>query len=137
MHAESKWRPFVCLIKMKPPRSLKMTDMELGSGRPSLPGDLAVCHCRCSRRKGDIVFTSDPDDPYRIRVGARDCYIGIEYGLLGMRIGGRRSILVPPNLTYHERKTYREISDRAVLVYEVRLIDLPEKWDPEMMERLF
>lgn len=121
---------------MKPPRSLKITDVETGSGRPCVLGDVAVCHCVCTRRKGDVVFTSEPKDPYRIRVGGRDCFVGIEYGLLGMRLGGRRSVLVPPNLTYHERKTYRDIPDDAILIYDLRLIDLPEKWDPEIEMRL-
>jgi FKBP-type peptidyl-prolyl cis-trans isomerase len=82
------------------------------------------------------VFASDPVNPYRIRVGGRDCYVGIEYGLLGMRVGGRRLVFVPPNLTYHERKSYRDIPDDAMLIYELRLVDLPEKWDPEMEFRL-
>jgi FKBP-type peptidyl-prolyl cis-trans isomerase len=62
--------------------------------------------------------------------------VGIEYGLLGMRVGGKRSILVPPNPTYHERKTYREIPEDAMLIYELRLVDLSEKWDAEMESRL-
>lgn len=82
------------------------------------------------------MFTSKPNDPYRIRVGGRDCFVGIEYGLLGMRVGGRRSILVPPNLTYQERKTFRDIPEDATLIYDLQLIDLPEKWDPEMESRL-
>jgi peptidylprolyl isomerase len=126
----------ICLNQIKPPRSLKITDTEMGTGRPCVPGDVAVCHCVCTRRKGDVVFTSEPNDPYRIRVGGRDCYVGIEYGLIGMRVGGKRSILVPPNLTYHERKTYREIPQDAMLIYELRLVDLPEKWDAEMDSRL-
>jgi len=121
---------------MKPPRSLKMIDHQLGTGRPCVPGDLAVCHCICTRRKGEVVFASNPNDPYRIRVGGRDCFVGIEYGLFGMRVGGCRSILVPPNLTYHERDSYLDLPKDAMLRYELRLIDLPEKWDPEMEARL-
>lgn len=133
--ARPSW-PIFFQTEMKPPRSLKMTDDELGTGRPCVPGDLAICHCTCSRRKGDIVFASDPQIPYRIRVGARNCCVGIEYGLLGMRIGGRRTILVPPNLTYQERKIYHDIPAGALLVYVLRLIELPEKWDAEMEFRL-
>jgi len=44
---------------MKPPRSLKITDNEIGTGRPCVPGDLAICHCVCTRRKGDVLFASD------------------------------------------------------------------------------
>lgn len=121
---------------MKPPRSLNITDNEIGTGRPCVPGDLAICHCVCTRRKGDVLFASDADCPYPIRVGGRDCYVGIEYGLLGMRIGGRRTVVVPPNLIYDERKTYPDLPASSLLVYELQLIDLPQKWDPEMERRL-
>ncbi len=121
---------------MNPPHSLKITDHVTGSGRPCVPGDLAICHCVCTRRKGDVLFASDADSPYPIRVGGRDCYPGIEYGLLGMRIGGRRTVIAPPNLIYDERRTYPDLPANSLLVYELRLIDLPEKWDPEMERRL-
>lgn len=113
-----------------------MTDLSLGTGRKVVPGDTAVCHCRCTRSKGDVVFDSEKDGPYPIRVGERDCYVGIEYGLIGMQVGGRRTIKVPPNLTYHERKTYKDLPDDAMLTYELSLVELREKWDPEMEARL-
>lgn len=121
---------------MKPPRSLEITDLEIGTGRPCVPGDLAICNCVCTRRKGDLLFASDASSPYTIRVGARDCSAGIEYGLLGMRVGGRRTVIAPPNLTYNERKSYPDLPTTALLVYELELIGLPEKWDPEMERRL-
>jgi len=62
--------------------------------------------------------------------------VGIEYGLLGMRVGGRRTVAVPPNLTYNERKTYRDLPADAMLVYDLHLIDLTEKWDADMDRRL-
>jgi FKBP-type peptidyl-prolyl cis-trans isomerase len=121
---------------MKPPGSLKITDEQLGRGRKVVPGDVAVCHYRCTRSKGDVVFVSNQDDPHPIRVGARNCYVGIEFGLLGMQIGGRRKIVVPPNLTYNERKTFSDIPENSILIYDIELIDLPEKWDSEMESRL-
>lgn len=121
---------------MKPPRSLKISDRKQGSGRKVVPGDVAVCHCRCARSKGDVVFTSEETGPWPIRVGDRDGYVGVEYGLIGMQIGGERTIVVPPNLTYNERKTYKDIPEDAMLVYDLTLVDLPEKWDSEMEARL-
>lgn len=121
---------------MKPPSDLQMTDVQVGTDRPCVPGDIAVCHCTCTRRKGDPVFASQPTEPFRIRVGARDCYVGIEYGLLGMQVGGRRTVIVPPHLIYHERKTFAELPETAMLVYDLQLIDLPAKWDAEMESRL-
>lgn len=121
---------------MKPPRSLKITDLSLGSGPACSPGDIAICTCVCRRRKGDVVFEFDTATPSTIRVGARDYFAGIEYGLLGMRVGGERSVTVPPNLTYYERKTYPELPSTAILVYQLRLLELSGKWDPDMPSRL-
>ncbi len=121
---------------MKTPRSLKITDLKPGIGRKVVPGDVAVCHCRCTRTQGDVVFASKQDEPYVIRVGARDCCVGVEYGLIGMQLGGERTIIVPPNLTYIERKINRDIPENAILVYELTLVDIPDKWDPEMETRL-
>lgn len=121
---------------MKPPRGLKITDHDIGTGRQCVPGDVAVCHCVCTPRRGDIVFASDPASPYPVRVGGRDCFVGLESGLLGMRIGGRRTIVVPANLTYDERKTYQELPADTMLIYELQLVDLPSKWDADMERRL-
>ena len=82
------------------------------------------------------MFDSDRDGPHPIRVGGRDCYTGLEFGLLGMQVGGRRKIVVPPNLTYDERKTFPTIPENAILTYTLSLIELREKWDPEMESRL-
>lgn len=83
-----------------------------------------------------MLFASDTDSPNPIRVGGRDCYAGIEYGLLGMRIGGRRTVVAPPKIIYDERKTCPDLPVNALLVYLLQLIALPEKWDPEMERRL-
>lgn len=121
---------------MKPPRSLQITDIQVGTGRKVVPGDVAVCRCRCTRRKGDLVFTSPDEEPSVIRVGARNCCVGVEYGLIGMQVGGRRTIKVPPNLTYVERKIFPDIPEDAMLIYELELIELQAKWDVEMEHRL-
>lgn len=121
---------------MKAPISLQITDDLVGTGQPVVPGDLALCHCRCSRQKGDVLFSSEEDGPYPVRVGARDGFVGIEYGLLGMKIGGKRTVVVPPNLTYHERNTYRDLPENSVLIYNISLMSLGEKWDSEMEHRL-
>lgn len=124
------------LCRMKPPRSLKITDTKDGHGRPVVPGDVAVCHYRCTRSKGDVVFESDKHKPVEIRVGSRDCYVGLESGLLGMRTGGERKIVVPPNLTYNERKTFPGVSENSILIYKLVLVGLLEKWDSKMEQRL-
>lgn len=121
---------------MKAPISLEISDDVVGTGRAVVPGDVAICDCRCTRPKGDILLSSEGGDPYPVRVGARDGYVGVEYGLLGMKVGGKRTVLVPPNLTYNERKAYRDLPENAMLIYHLSLVAFGEKWDPEMEHRL-
>ena len=121
---------------MKIPRSLKITDSQPGTGRSVVPGDVAICHFRCTRNKGDLIFENSSGIGIPIRVGGRDCFAGLEYGLLGMRTGGQRRVVVPPNLTYDERKVYPDISERSIIIYEITLNGFAEKWDPDMESRL-
>ena len=121
---------------MKPPRSLKINDIETGTGPKVVPGDTVVCKWRCTRTKGDVLFQSDDSQLHPLRVGARDCCVGIEYGLLGMQRGGTRRVVAPPNLTYIERKSFPDLPEDSMLIYELTLVEITEKWDPEMQERL-
>ena len=121
---------------MKPPRGLQITDVETGAGPRVVPGDLAVCKWRCTQTQGDILFQSDDSQSQPIRVGARDYCVGIEYGLLGMQPGGTRRIKAPPHLTYVERKSFPDLSENAVLIYELTLIEIAGKWDATMEKRL-
>ena len=121
---------------MKPPRSLKINDIETGTGPKVVPGDTVVCKWRCTRTKGDVLFQSDDSQLHPLRVGARDCCVGIEYGLLGMQLGGTRRVVSPPNLTYIERKSFPDLPEDSMLIYELTLVEITEKWDPEMQERL-
>ena len=121
---------------MKPPRSLKITDIATGVGPKVVPGDTVVCKWRCTRTKGDILFQSDDSHVHKLRVGARDSCVGIEYGLLGMQRDGVRRVVSPPNLTYIERKSFPDLPENAILFYELTLMEIVGKWDPGMPERL-
>lgn len=108
---------------MKIPRGMKVNDLVIGTGRRCSPGDLAVCHYSCKRRKGDPVYSSDEEQQVTIRVGSRKCLVGLEYGLLGMQVGGKRTVVVPPHLCRVERVTF-QLPDDAMLIYDIELIDL-------------
>ena len=114
---------------MKPAKSLKITDIRCGSGTESKLGDVVHLSCKCIFRGGDSLFSSEDDAPYQIRLGARDAFVGIEQGGMGMKVRGLRKVKVPPNLTYHERAMYPELSERAVLYYEIELLKIVATWD--------
>lgn len=76
------------------------------------------------------------DTAHSIRVGARDGFVGTEYGLMGMHIGGRRTVTVPPKLIDVERKTYPDLPENAILIYDFALDGFGGKGNPDMDRRL-
>lgn len=120
---------------MKPPRSLKINDIEIGTGRACVPGDTALVHFVIRRPKGDVLSSCSEKRPSEIDVGRRDYHVAIEYGLLGMQVGGRRSVVVPPILVGYLHTQFG-LPPGSMVVIELHLIDLPRKWDPDMESRL-
>ena len=56
------------------------------------------------------------------RVGERRVVAGLEYGVEGMRVGGKRRIRVPPHLAYREKGVPDSIPPNAVLEFRVSLL---------------
>lgn len=100
-----------------------------------MPGDTALVHYVIKRPKGDVLYSSDEKRPSEIDVGRRDYHVAIEYGLLGMQVGGRRSVVVPPILVGYLCRQF-DLPVGSMVIIELHLVDLPRKWDPEMEARL-
>lgn len=114
---------------MKTAKSLKIIDDDEGTGSEAKLGDIVHVGCACRFKNGNVLFSSDSDGLYQINLGARNAFVGLEQGSLGMRKGGRRRVKVPPNLTYYERKVYPDLSENAVLYYDIELIEIIDTWD--------
>jgi FKBP-type peptidyl-prolyl cis-trans isomerase len=60
------------------------------------------------------------------KVGERVVIAGLEYGVEGMRVGGRRRIRVPPRLGYRERGVAGKIPANALLFFDLELLDVQD-----------
>lgn len=71
----------------------------------------------------DSVTVGAPNSPFRVRLGAQSLITGLEEGLIGMRQGGRRQIMIPPNLGYPYGASNNDgvvlIPPNAVIVFMV------------------
>ncbi len=102
-----------------------------------MPGDIVRYEYELSFNRGDLIADSTEYGPYHYRLGCRDAAPGIEFGLMGMRAGGVRTVKVPPHLTYVDRQIEPSIPNNAVLIYTLRLVEIVEPpWDPHMVNRL-
>ena len=95
-----------------------------GSGEPATPGATVTVHYTGYLPDGTIFDTSVERDPFSLLLGAGQVIPGWEFGLRGMRVGGRRRIVIPPHLAYGTRGAGGVIPPNAVLVFDVELLEM-------------
>ena len=73
-------------------------------------------------------FQAPVDFPFTI--GAHEVIRGVDEGVIGMRVGGERTLVIPPNLGYGSRG-FDPIPGNAVIVFHTRLLSVSTRSDPE------
>ena len=106
------------------PSGVKIKDIATGTGLPAEKSSQVIVHVRGTLRRGDVLLdTNQNHRPLRIELGKRECIAGLRYGIIGMRVGGRRELVVSPHLGYGEIPAL-EIPANAVLRFEVELLEV-------------
>ena len=109
-----------------PPGELTIEDLEPGTGRAAAAGDEVtvhyVGHSWSTRQQFDASW--DRGETFTFRLGAGDVIAGWDQGVNGMQIGGRRRLVIPPNLGYGKRGAGGVIGPNETLVFVVDLISV-------------
>lgn len=71
--------------------------------------------------KGSLFDSNAGRGPYAFRLGNRDVIQGWDRGVVGMRVGGRRRLVIPPELAYGATG-FSSIPPNATLVFEIELL---------------
>jgi peptidylprolyl isomerase len=104
---------------------MKVVEMTLGTGALVERGTVVTIHYRAFLRRGEQCRSSfDESRPLRVYLGRREVIAGLERGLRGMRVGGRRRLVISPHLAYGKRGVPGIIPPNAVLILEVELLDV-------------
>lgn len=104
---------------------LKYVDMVVGTGRQPEVGDTASVHYTGWLADGKKFDSSvDRKEPFSFRVGAGQVIKGWDEGVMGMKIGGKRKLTIPPQLGYGARGAGGVIPPNATLTFDVELLDL-------------
>lgn len=102
---------------------LKITDVVCGDGAEVEVGDVAIAHYTGSLEDGTEFDSSVGGEPYPFEVGAGAVIEGWDEGFPGMKVGGRRILVIPPELAYGSQG-YASIPGGATLTFEVELVDV-------------
>jgi peptidylprolyl isomerase len=109
----------------EPPVELVITDLTEGDGAVVSAGQRAVVQYWGLRWSDGGTFDSSwsRGQPFTFALGAGQVITGWDVGVDGMRVGGRRVLVIPPGLAYGERGAGNVIGPGETLVFIVDLVD--------------
>ncbi len=104
---------------------LYVQDLEEGRGLGARAGHVLLVHYTGWLINGEKFDSSrDRGEPFSFQLGASQVIRGWDEGLVGIRIGGQRRLVIPPDLAYGARGVPGAIPPNATLVFEVELLDI-------------
>jgi len=101
---------------------LRYRDLEEGTGAEVSAGQTATVHYTGWLPSGEEFDSSRGSAPFEFTVGAGEVIAGWDQGVAGMRVGGRRQLVIPPQLGYGSTGAGGVIPPNATLVFEVELL---------------
>jgi peptidylprolyl isomerase len=109
-----------------PPQDLVVEDEIVGDGAEAVAGATVVTHyVGVAHSTGEEFDASwNRGEPLAFRVGVGQVIKGWDDGLLGMKVGGRRKLVIPPHLGYGERGAGSAIKPGETLIFVVDLVDV-------------
>lgn len=103
---------------------LKIEDMIVGTGKEAKAGDTLRIHYTGWLENGTQFDSSIGGEPIEFILGSGRVIPGWEQGLVGMKVGGRRKLIIPPSLGYGEAGAGDLIPANAALIFEVELVEI-------------
>ena len=117
-------KPEIDFVDPQPPADLVVTDVTVGDGPEAVAGnDVEVHYVGVAHSSGEEFDASyNRGAPLKFRLGVGQVISGWDQGVEGMKVGGRRQLVIPPHLGYGDRGAGGAIKPGETLIFVVDLI---------------
>lgn len=110
------------------PGGLQITDLKVGRGAVARSGDTVSVHYRGTLTNGTEFDQSyKRGEPFSFTLGAGQVIRGWDQGVAGMRVGGKRRMVIPSSLGYGAQGAGNAIPPNATLVFMVELLKVQQQ----------
>ena len=119
-------KPQIDIPDHGPSYQLELDDIEVGDGDEARPGSVVEVHyAGVAWSTGNEFDASwNRGETFKFGLGKGQVIRGWDEGVAGMKVGGRRSITIPPDLAYGKRGAGGVIGPDETLVFVVDLVDV-------------
>jgi len=119
-------KPEIDFPDSPPPTDLVIIDITEGDGTEATSGSTVVAHyvgvAHSSGEEFDASYNRG--EPLSFRLGVGQVISGWDQGIAGMKVGGRRQLVIPPHLGYGDRGAGSAIAPGETLIFVVDLVDV-------------
>ena len=106
---------------------IQIEELEIGDGQEVVEGNTVSVHYTGTLVNGTKFDSSlDHGEPFEFSVGEGQVIQGWDIGLVGMKVGGKRKLTIPPELGYGEQGAGASIPPNSTLVFEIELLEVKE-----------
>jgi peptidylprolyl isomerase len=117
--------PTVIVPPGAPPTQLESTDLIVGTGPAAKAGDsVTVQYVLATYSSRKVIQASWTSQPFTFTLGEGQVIPGWDSGVVGMKVGGRRELIIPPSLGYGSSSPGAGIAANDTLVFVVDLLKI-------------
>jgi len=113
------------------PKAVQKIDARIGTGNEVQSGDRVSVHYSGwlydplgDKEHGALFDSSKGREPLEFVVGTGKVIKGWDQGVLGMKVGGKRTLIIPPELAYGSRGAGNAIPPNATLIFDIELLQV-------------
>jgi peptidylprolyl isomerase len=120
------------------PTELKVEDIKVGDGPEAKEGDTVRVHYTGRLLKSGVKFDSSLDrgEPFEFPLGQGKVIPGWDQGVVGMKPGGKRKLIIPAKLAYGNRRAGDKIPPDSDLEFDVTLVEIVKEDKTPRLEEL-